>query len=196
MNELVVATGNHGKLLEIRELLRHDVKSVLSLADFPGLPPAVEDGVTFAENAVKKASQAARLLGRPVMADDSGLAVVALDGAPGVLSARFAGDFATDAENNAKLLSALQGVTLDRRGAAFHCVIALCFPDGTCQTFDGELRGHIGFELRGTGGFGYDPLFIVTEYGQTLAELSLEVKNMISHRARAMSLFIQYLQSL
>lgn len=186
MKELVVATGNKGKLREFGELLQGVVETILSPADFPGFPEVEEDGDTFEANAVKKALSAAVFTGRPVLADDSGLCVDYLDGRPGVYSARFAGDEASDADNNARLLRDLAGVPAGGRGAAFHCVIALCQPDGSCQTFDGSLAGEILEAPRGAGGFGYDPLFLVPEYGQTFSELPSEIKNAISHRGRAM----------
>ncbi|GFO61938.1 non-canonical purine NTP pyrophosphatase [Geomonas silvestris] len=188
MKRLVVASGNKGKLREFAELLKGVVETVLSPADFPGFPDVVEDGATFAENALKKARSAAQFTGLPVLADDSGLSVEYLDGRPGVYSARFAGEGAGDAANNALLLKELAGVPAEKRGAAFHCVIALCLPDGTRQTFDGSLPGAILEAPRGSGGFGYDPLFLVPEYGQTFSELPLEIKNRISHRGRAMQL--------
>ncbi|WP_136516214.1 XTP/dITP diphosphatase [Geomonas edaphica] len=188
MKELLVASGNKGKLREFGELLRGVVDTILSPADFPDLPDVVEDGATFEENAIKKALSAARCTGRPVLADDSGLCVDYLCGRPGVYSARFAGEGATDADNNALLLRELAGVPAEKRGAAFHCVIALCLPDGTCRTFDGALAGVILEAPRGEGGFGYDPLFMVPEYGQTFSELPMEIKNAISHRGRAMQM--------
>ena len=188
MKELLVASGNKGKLREFGELLKGVVDTILSPADFPGLPEVEEDGATFEENAIKKARSAALFTGRPVLADDSGLSVDFLGGRPGVYSARYAGEGAGDADNNALLLSELAGVPAERRGAAFHCVIALCQPDGSCQSFDGSLPGVILEAPRGAGGFGYDPLFLVPEYGQTFSELPLEIKNAISHRGRAMQL--------
>ena len=188
MRELLVASGNKGKLREFAELLKGVVEVILSPADFPGLPEVEEDGATFEENAIKKARSAALFTGRPVLADDSGLSVDFLGGRPGVYSARYAGEGAGDADNNALLLRELAGVPSEQRGAAFHCVIALCLPDGSCQTFDGSLPGTILEAPRGTGGFGYDPLFLVPEYGQTFSELPLDVKNGISHRGRAMQL--------
>jgi len=188
MRELLVASGNKGKLREFAELLKGVVEVILSPADFPGLPEVEEDGATFEENAIKKARSAALFTGRPVLADDSGLSVDFLCGRPGVYSARYAGEGAGDADNNALLLRELAGVPAEERGAAFHCVIALCLPDGSCQTFDGSLPGTILEAPRGTGGFGYDPLFLVPEYGQTFSELPLEIKNSISHRGRAMQL--------
>lgn len=188
MKELVVATGNKGKLREFGELLQGVVDTILSPADFPGFPEVEEDGDTFEANAIKKAMSAARFTGKPVLADDSGLSVDYLGGHPGVHSARFAGESATDADNNALLLRELDGVPAEQRGAAFHCVIALCFPDGSCQTFDGSLPGVVLEAPRGSGGFGYDPLFLVPEYGQTFSELPMEIKNSISHRGRAMQM--------
>jgi len=195
MKELVVATGNKGKLVEVAEILKGCVERILSPADFPGgLPEVEEDGATFEENALKKARSAALATGKPVIADDSGLCVDALGGAPGVISARYSGEGATDAKNNAKLLADLAGVPVGRRTGAFHCVIALCLPDGTCHTFDGALPGVILEEERGSGGFGYDPLFLVPEFGQTFAELELEKKNAISHRGRALELLKEHLR--
>lgn len=188
MKQLLVASGNKGKLREFAELLKGVVDSVLSPADFPGLPEVEEDGATFEENAIKKARSAALFTGIPVLADDSGLSVDYLSGRPGVYSARFAGEGASDADNNALLLRELAGVPAGKRTAAFHCVIALCQPDGSCLSFDGSLSGVILEAPRGSGGFGYDPLFLVPEYDQTFSELPLEIKNTISHRGRAMQL--------
>lgn len=194
MKELVVATANRGKLRELELLLDGVVERLFSPADFPVFPEVVEDGETFAENAVKKARSAALATGKPVIADDSGLVVGVLGGRPGVRSARFAGEGASDAENNAKLLRELAGVAGARRAAAFCCVIALCFPGGECLTFEGRLEGVILDEPRGRGGFGYDPLFLVPEYGLTLAELPLEIKNNISHRGKAFAMLKVYMQ--
>jgi XTP/dITP diphosphohydrolase len=196
MKELLVATGNRGKFTEIKELLRDAVANLYSMEDFPDIPPVEEDGATFAENAVKKAQSAAQATGKPVIADDSGLEVDALGGRPGVYSARFAGESAGDAANNVKLLAELADLPDTQGTAAFRCVIALCFPDGNCHTFSGELNGIILKEPRGTGGFGYDPLFLVPEYGLTLAELPLAVKNSISHRGKALALLKEYLRDL
>lgn len=186
MTGLIVATRNKGKLLEIRKILEGVDGTIYSLEDFPDLPEIEEDGATFEQNAVKKASTVARLTGLPALADDSGLVVDYLGGRPGVYSARYAGPDATDAMNNERLLGELHGVPRERRGAAFHCVIALCQSDGSYATFAGELRGVILDAPRGTGGFGYDPLFLVEEEGLTLAELPLERKNSLSHRGKAL----------
>ncbi|ACM21363.1 xanthosine/inosine-5'-triphosphate pyrophosphohydrolase [Geotalea daltonii FRC-32] len=193
MKELVVATGNRGKLLEIEDLLRGCVEKLLSPADFSSFPAVVEDGLTFTENAVKKAKAAAEATGKPVLADDSGLVVDALEGNPGVFSARFAGEGASDADNNDKLLGELARLPETERSAAFHCVVALCYPDGSCRTFDGELRGLILDSPRGSEGFGYDPLFLVPEYSLTLAELPMSIKNRISHRGKALEALKEFL---
>lgn len=196
MKELLVATGNMGKLAEIRELLRDAVETFYSMDDFPDIPKVIEDGATFAENALKKGKSASRATGKPVIADDSGLEVDALGGEPGVLSARFAGEQATDSANNDKLIKAIAGLPVEKRTAAFRCVVALCLPDGACRTFTGSLHGILLSYPRGEGGFGYDPLFLVPEYGQTLAELSMEVKNAISHRGKALAGLKDYLACL
>jgi XTP/dITP diphosphohydrolase len=193
MKELLVATGNMGKFQEIEALLGDVVERFYSLTDFPGIPKVVEDGATFAENALKKGQSAAKATGKPVIADDSGLEVDILGGRPGVLSARFAGETASDSANNALLLKEIAHFPEEQRTAAFHCVIALCLPDGNCRTFTGSLKGIILPEPRGRGGFGYDPLFLVPEYGRTLAELPLSVKNGISHRGKALARLKEYL---
>jgi XTP/dITP diphosphohydrolase len=193
MKELVVATGNMGKYGEIVQILSPYVESIYCIRDFPGCEPGVEDGTTFEQNALKKAQTAAFSTGKPVLADDSGLVVDALDGKPGVFSARFAGENSTDEENNVKLLSELQGVPYEKRTARFCCVIALCRPDGTCATFTGQLEGTILTAPSGTQGFGYDPLFFIQGYGKTLAELPSIVKNQISHRGAAMAKVVSFL---
>lgn len=192
--ELVVATGNQGKLREIRRLLADAGVRVLSLADFPHLPEVEEDGETFAENARKKAQTVARLTGRLTLADDSGLEVAALGGAPGVRSARYAGEGATDEDNNRKLLAALAAVPREERGGAFVCVMALCDPGGDCRFFEGRLEGEILEAPRGEEGFGYDPLFLLPGEGRTLAELPLEVKNALSHRGQALRKAMEHLR--
>ena len=192
--ELLVATRNHGKLKEIRALLAPVSITVRGLADFPELPEIVEDGLTFAENAEKKAATIARLTGRLTLADDSGLEVAVLGGAPGVHSARYAGTDADDAANNRKLLVAMAAIPPAQRAAAFVCVMALCAPDGSCRTFAGRLEGEIISEARGMEGFGYDPLFVVAGQQRTLAEIPLDEKNRISHRAQALAQVIAVLQ--
>lgn len=195
MRKLLVATGNKGKMNEIRQILAGFVDQLYCLADFPDLPEVVEDGLTFEENAVKKAVSAVRATGIPSLADDSGLVVDALGGRPGVYSARYAGPAATDEENNRKLLRDLTGVPAQERAAFFSCAVALCFPDGTCRTFCGTLNGMLLDSPRGSEGFGYDPLFFVPEYGMTLAELDMTIKNEISHRGRALEELRKFLSS-
>ncbi|PLY01333.1 MAG: non-canonical purine NTP pyrophosphatase [Desulfuromonas sp.] len=186
MKELVVATGNKGKLREISRLLEQCDYLVIGLDAFPDAPSVVEDGDTFAANARKKAEAIAVHSGKLTLADDSGLVVECLSGAPGVHSARYAGATATDADNNAKLLREMEGIPDAQRGAAFCCVMALVAPDRSCRIFAGELKGTILQQPQGDGGFGYDPLFMVREYGKSLAELPLDLKNRISHRGQAL----------
>ncbi len=183
---LLVATSNPGKLRELKELLEQTPLELISLAQLQNPPAVVEDGATFADNAIKKATTLARFSGCVTMADDSGLCVDALDGAPGVHSARYAGETADDAANNAKLLRVLEPVPRLQRQAHFHCCIALAWPDGRTHTFSGTVQGLIVDAPRGSQGFGYDPLFLVPEYGKTMAELGSRLKNRISHRARAL----------
>lgn len=184
--KLVVASRNAKKRREIEELLAPHHIEVLSVADFPDVPEVVEDGETFAANAAKKASQTARHLGMWVLGEDSGLMVDALNGAPGVYSARFSGDEATDEKNNAKLMAELANVPDERRGAQYLCHAAISDPTGTIRlTVEATCRGRIIHEPRGANGFGYDPYFLILEYHRTFGELSSTVKQHISHRARA-----------
>jgi len=194
MKELVVATRNRGKLLEIQAMLTGLVATVRCSGDFAGFPDTVEDGATFEENALKKAHEAVRFCGLPALADDSGLVVDALDGRPGVYSARFAGEGAGDAANNTKLLRELAGAPAEAKTAAFVCALAFVTPDGVEHIFTGRVAGHILDTARGEGGFGYDPLFLVDGYGRTMAELGVDDKNSISHRGQAFRLFREYLQ--
>ena len=183
--ELLAATGNAHKVDEMRAILAPAGVRLLSARDVGGLPEVDEDGATFRENAIKKACAIAAATGRRVIADDSGLEVAALDGAPGVRSARYAGAGGNDGRNVAKLLAALDGRS-DRR-ARFVCVVAVAGPEGLVGTAEGEVRGSIGDQPRGQGGFGYDPVFIPDGYEQTFAELPAEVKNAMSHRGRALA---------
>jgi XTP/dITP diphosphohydrolase len=186
---LVLATQNEGKLSELRLLLADLPVHVLSVRDALGASlDVVEDGETFRDNALIKARAVCRATHMVSLADDSGLEVDALGGRPGVRSARFAHEHATDAENNAKLLLELEAVPDAQRSARFRCVLALVTPSNdTPSTVDGVCEGSIAREPRGSGGFGYDPLFIVAgEGGRTLAELSEEEKNRVSHRGKAM----------
>jgi XTP/dITP diphosphohydrolase len=158
-----------------------------SLDDYPALPEVSEDGNSFLENAFMKARTVASLTGEVALADDSGLEVAALDGAPGIYSARYAGEDADDRRNIFKLIEVLKGVPPSRRGAIFHCVLVLCRPDGTYESFDGQWKGRIAEAPVGQGGFGYDPIFFLPERGLTAAQLPADVKNRISHRAKAVA---------
>lgn len=191
---IVLGTRNRKKGKEMLQLLappwdtnpRLSRLTARTLDEFPEVPDVVEDADTFAGNARKKASEVAKALGVWCLADDSGLAVDALDGAPGVYSARYAGEPCDDAANNCKLLDALSGIPDEKRGAAFVCTLALSDPSGTIRLEAyGACRGRIIRELLGPGGFGYDPLFLIPEYHRTFGELSALVKHQLSHRARA-----------
>ena len=196
MNELVLATNNKDKVREFREMLRHSGLdlSVLCLADFPGLPPVPENGRTFSENAAKKALFAAQATGKLALGDDSGIEVDALAGRPGICSARFAGERATGKGNNEKLLALLRDVPERRRQARFACFIALANPEKIIDIAEGNCAGTIVMKPRGSGGFGYDPLFQPIEYHKTFAELSPSIKNRISHRARALEKALMMLE--
>ena len=183
---LVLASRNRKKLREMSELCTGLDMRVVSAGDFPEAPEVEETGHTFAENAALKAVAVASATGHWTVADDSGLAVDALNGAPGVYSARYAGPQANDGQNNERLLSELREVPDPRRGAAFICCLALADPAGRIRVqVEGRCRGRLLHEPRGQNGFGYDPLFWIAEYHQTFAELSLAVKSVLSHRARA-----------
>ncbi len=182
---LVVATRNKNKLREFREILKDLQIEIRSLDDFGPTPEAIEDGQTFDENAYKKAIHTAKVLGLPAIADDSGLVVEALNGEPGVFSARYACEKATDDENCNKLLNALQGV--ENRRAHFQCVLSIAVPSGPALTYEGRCDGVIIDDKRGDNGFGYDPIFYFEEYGKTFAELSMEEKNRVSHRGKALA---------
>jgi XTP/dITP diphosphohydrolase len=183
--KLVIATRNAHKLEEIHAIFDFQRLEVCSAFDFPHIPDVVEDGDTLEANAIKKAVEICNATGLPTLADDSGLEVEALNGEPGVYSARWSGEGCTYADNNAKLLSELVGKT--NRRAQFRTVIALTLPGERPLTVEGAVKGIIIDELRGEQGFGYDPLFMPDGYNQTFAELSAEVKNKISHRARALN---------
>ncbi|MBU1740060.1 MAG: RdgB/HAM1 family non-canonical purine NTP pyrophosphatase, partial [Proteobacteria bacterium] len=161
--------------------------TLLTPADLAAPPEVVEDGLTFTANAIKKARAFARAGGLPALADDSGLCVDALDGRPGVFSARYGGPDADDAARCRLLLAEMADVPEGWRQAAFVCVAALCRPDGECLSFEGRCEGEIAREPAGQNGFGYDPVFFVPGYNQTMAQLPLETKNRISHRGRAMA---------
>ncbi|HEX8559965.1 MAG TPA: RdgB/HAM1 family non-canonical purine NTP pyrophosphatase [Pyrinomonadaceae bacterium] len=194
--ELLVATGNAGKVRELSGLLAGLPLRLRLLSEFGGVPEAEETGQTFAENAALKALHYSSRTGLLTLSDDSGLAVNALGGAPGVYSARYAGAGATYAERMAKLLGEIEAAGGGDRGARFVCVIALADPSaGTLETFEGVCEGRIADAPRGAGGFGYDPLFIPEGHDRTFAELPEEVKRSISHRARALALAARSLRA-
>jgi len=183
--KLILATRNPHKLKEIQAIFNVQGLEICSSFDFPEIPDVIEDGDTLEANAIKKAVELCRATGLPALADDSGLEVEALDGAPGVYSARWSGEGCTYQDNNVKLLRELTGCT--NRRARFRTVIALAMPGEAPQTVEGSVQGFIRDEPRGDQGFGYDPLFVPDGYNQTFAELPAEVKNRISHRARALN---------
>ena len=182
--EIVIATRNKGKTAEIRDLLKNFPVVIRDLDDFGPIPDVEEDGLTFDENAYKKASFTARVLGLPALADDSGLIVEALNGAPGVLSARYAGENASDRDRYNKLLQEMIGV--ENRRAAFECVISIAVPGGSALTYEGRCEGFIAKNATGGNGFGYDPVFFYPPLGKTFAELSREEKSRVSHRGKAL----------
>jgi XTP/dITP diphosphohydrolase len=187
MFDLVVGSGNAHKVAELRALLPGDRVRLRPLSELPSAIDVEETGSTFAENARLKAVEQAKHLGRWVLAEDSGLSVDALGGQPGVLSARYAGKHGDDEANNRRLLEALAGVPDERRGAAFCCFVCLADPQGQVRIeVDDFCRGRIAHQAAGEGGFGYDPLFVIPEYHLTFAELGLAVKNVLSHRSRAL----------
>lgn len=181
---IVIATRNKGKTSEIRNLLKDFPVNIKNLDDFGPIPEVEEDGNTFDENAYKKASFTARILGFPAIADDSGLIVEALGGAPGVYSARYAGENATDEQRRNKLLEEMKGKT-DRR-AAFECVISIAVPTGAALTYEARCEGLITTDPSGSNGFGYDPVFYYPSLKKTFAELTMEEKSVVSHRGKAL----------
>ncbi|OEU66705.1 MAG: Non-canonical purine NTP pyrophosphatase [Desulfobacterales bacterium S5133MH16] len=180
---LVIATRNKGKTAEIKDLLKGFPVDIKNLDDFGPIPPLKEDGNTFDENAYQKASFAARILGFPALADDSGLLVEALGGAPGIHSARYAGENATDEQRYFKLLEEMQGKS--NRSAAFECVISIAVPTGPALTYESRCQGLITENPAGSNGFGYDPIFFYPPLNKTFAELTREEKNRVSHRGKA-----------
>jgi XTP/dITP diphosphohydrolase len=194
--DILLATNNQGKVRELVKLLGDLPFNVLSLQDFPEIGEIEEDGETFADNALIKARTAAGISRLLTLADDSGLEVDALQGRPGVHSARFAGEPKDDNANNAKLLELLRDVPSEHRTARFKSVIAVVAPSGEEFLTEGACEGVIGFAPKGTEGFGYDPLFFVTEFDKTFSELTLEEKNSISHRGKALRAALEILRKL
>jgi XTP/dITP diphosphohydrolase len=191
---ILIATRNRGKVKEIRDLVQDLPVEFRSMADFPDLPDVEEDGLTFEENALKKARTLSRETGLITLADDSGLCVDALDGRPGVLSARYGGQDSSDEEKCRRLLQEVDGVPDELRTARFVCVMALVDPSGMERTFEGVCEGKIIHELRGSEGFGYDPIFLYEEAGRTFAEMDRAAKNRVSHRGKALKQMANFLR--
>lgn len=195
MRTIILGTGNAKKAGEVADLLAPHGWQIKTLADFETQPKIVEDADTFAGNAAIKAIETARHHGEFGMGEDSGLTVDALGGAPGIFSARYSGENATDDTNNEKLVRELEGVPLEKRGAGYVCSVAISDADGNIVlSVEGTCRGRIALEPRGTGGFGYDPYFLLREYHRTFGELGNVVKRKLSHRARAFAKLIPQLQ--
>lgn len=186
MRKIIFATGNAGKMKEIREILKDLDAEVLSMKEAGVEADIVEDGKTFEENAVIKAKTVCELTGEIALADDSGLEIDYLNKEPGIYSARYMGEDTSYRIKNANLIERLEGVPDEKRTARFVCAIAAAFPDGTVKTVRGRMEGRIGYEEAGENGFGYDPIFYIPEYGCSSAELSMEEKNKISHRGKAL----------
>jgi XTP/dITP diphosphohydrolase len=189
--ELVLATRNKNKIGEITRITNSLNIKILTLDDFPACPEVVEDGTTFEENAVKKAASVAQCTAKPALADDSGLEVTALHGAPGTLSARYAGEPADDKKNIEKLLQEMRGI--EKRQARFVCCIAFALPDSTIHVFHGYTDGYIGEEQRGANGFGYDPVFLPRGSDRTFAEMTDDEKDAMSHRGLALNAFKDFI---
>jgi len=191
---LVIATTNKGKIKEFRSLLIPEISNLLSIGDFDNIPKIEETGKTFEENALIKARVVSELTNKTTISDDSGLEVLSLDNKPGVYSARYAGEHATDSDNIKKLLDDLSSE--DYRAARFVCCVAIVFPDGNEKVFQGICKGEILKSSKGQGGFGYDPVFYFPQAKKTFAELSLDEKNEFSHRAKAIKQLNNFLLNL
>ncbi len=195
--KLVIATKNRNKIIEIADKLSPLGNPViLSIADFGELPDIIEDGMSFEENARKKAVGISRFTGLPALADDSGLVIDALNGEPGIYSARYGGSELSDTDRNLLVLEKMKDVPDEKRTARFVCVMALALPEGDIHVSEGVCEGKILTEMRGVHGFGYDPIFFLPELGMTMAELTLDVKNTISHRARALEKTREIIESI
>ena len=196
MEKLIFATGNENKMKEIRMILGDLDYEILSMKEAGIEVDIVEDGKTFEENAIIKATAICEIAGCVVLADDSGLEVDYMDKQPGIMSARWMGEDTSYRIKNQKIIDNLAGVPDEKRTARFVCAIAAAFPDGRVVTKRGTIEGRIGYEERGENGFGYDPIFYLPEYGKTTAELSPEEKNKISHRGKALELIKQEIAKL
>ncbi|MDO8700249.1 MAG: XTP/dITP diphosphatase [Deltaproteobacteria bacterium] len=199
MTELLVATTNQGKFAEVKAFLKSLPLTILSLKSLGSWPAVVEDGATFEENAFKKARALAEYSGMLTLADDSGLEVDALNGAPGIYSARYAGEEGNEDKNNEKLLRELTGVPEEKRSARFVCALALCAPESRGMkewTVRDSCEGRIAFKIRGQNGFGYDPLFFYPPFGKTFGEIDRETKATVSHRGKALKKLAEMLPSL
>ncbi|MGA1875852.1 MAG: RdgB/HAM1 family non-canonical purine NTP pyrophosphatase [bacterium] len=194
-HQFIIASHNQHKISEIRDILGDLPLELLSLRDLKWDIPHQEVGLTYYDNALLKAQMVVNHFDRPGLAEDSGLEVDALDGRPGLHTARYAGENASDLDNNRKLLQELLGVPYEKRTARYRCTIVLLFPDGKKYSWEGTCEGLITLELKGVAGFGYDPLFYVPEYRKTMAELGEGVKNTISHRARALNQFKRFFRN-
>jgi XTP/dITP diphosphohydrolase len=192
--QMIIATMNQGKLKEVKEALVGLPIQLLSLRDYPLIPEIVEDGLTFTENALKKARAVCQATGLTTLADDSGLCVDALEGRPGVFSARYAGQGASDEENYRKVLQEMKDVPDAMRSAHFVCVLALVEPDGQERIFEGSCQGRITKEPIGNQGFGYDPIFFFEPMGVTFAEIDSAAKSIVSHRGKALRQFAAYIR--
>lgn len=197
MKEIILATGNKHKVIEIKDILKDLNVNIKPMIEFNKYPDVVEDGQTLQDNAIKKATEVAKFFNSWAIADDTGLEVNYLNGAPGVYSSRYAGEDCSYEDNNKKLLKALDGVQMENRQAQFRCVIALSDPEGNIKILaEGKIKGYIATSFSGTTGFGYDPIFYVPKYDKTFAELGEEIKNQISHRGLALQNFKKQFLSL
>lgn len=192
MKKILIGTTNEGKVNDFKQLLENEQIQVLSLRDLDNAIDVEETGTTFAENAILKAETLSRYYNQIVIADDSGLEIEALNGKPGVYSARYAGEHKSDEDNINKVLSEMEGIPFHNRKAAFVCVLALAVPGQETKIFEGKCDGYITEKPKGNNGFGYDPIFYVPEKEKTMAELSLEEKNELSHRKRAIDKLKEY----
>lgn len=192
MKKILIGTTNEGKVNDFKQLLENEQIQVLSLRDLDNAIDVEETGTTFAENAILKAETLSRYYNQIVIADDSGLEIEALNGKPGVYSARYAGEHKSDEDNINKVLSEMEGIPFHNRKAAFVCVLALAVPGQETKIFEGKCDGYITEKPKGNNGFGYDPIFYVLEKEKTMAELSLEEKNELSHRKRAIDKLKEY----